>query len=660
MDNNNLLISTAMLSVIWEQSNKDILELLIPFLEYSIAKNSPIEGINLDINKISSYFKEEFGYRDIPDNVIVTMLKRLCKAKTLRRDNDKFYLIQILDNVVRKFEKERSEIKEQEESVINELNMFFKQNNINISKEETVNSLMEFFNEKGLSVFSETLLLENIQKKHNEINYCIAQFILSVYEKNNVVFYYIIEMVKGFFISTAISMQSNNEHIIKSEFKNADFYFDTRVLLNILGCHLIEVKKATIELLSMLVKKGGKLFCFEHNYQEAYDVIYAYGKSIANIRGYKSIITLEGLDELNYSYNDVQELLSMLRTKIISFGIRIVDVPEYQNVKKDYLIDEVALTQYLLENRNKDTLTEKANDIDVQSISAICRLRNGVFSSSIEQSKAVFVTTSTKLTRLTNDFLLYLYKNNTTPVLFSDTILSAIVWLKHYSTHPDYPKTKLIENALLTLEPTHTLLEKFKNKVDKIRNEGKITEEEAIIMINDRFLKKELVHLTQGNEDKITDSVIDNIRLKLKLCYEKDLRNTLEEDYRKTKESEKQKIIYEKKKTQENILTNIREHGTSVKNKTEKALNVATTIFLIILFLIVVIVNVYMIDIQNLKTFKSISTVFLFVINVLLLIDFFIFKIGYIKRLIIHFGNIRRDKAKEKKKEEYKKLGILD
>ena len=39
MDNQNALTSTAMLAAIWEQEKKDNLELILPFVIYSIGKN---------------------------------------------------------------------------------------------------------------------------------------------------------------------------------------------------------------------------------------------------------------------------------------------------------------------------------------------------------------------------------------------------------------------------------------------------------------------------------------------------------------------------------------------------------------------------------------------------------------------------------------------
>jgi len=49
--NNNLLTSTAMLSAFWEEENKDILDLLTPFVKYSIAITTKVnDAIDIPIH----------------------------------------------------------------------------------------------------------------------------------------------------------------------------------------------------------------------------------------------------------------------------------------------------------------------------------------------------------------------------------------------------------------------------------------------------------------------------------------------------------------------------------------------------------------------------------------------------------------------------------
>lgn len=74
--NENVLIGTAMLNEIWNSQQKDLFDLLIPFLKYSIDRTTKVNE-QLDISKIKNYFRKEFGYENIPTNVIRCLLNRL-------------------------------------------------------------------------------------------------------------------------------------------------------------------------------------------------------------------------------------------------------------------------------------------------------------------------------------------------------------------------------------------------------------------------------------------------------------------------------------------------------------------------------------------------------------------------------------------------------
>ena len=54
--NQNVLISTALICSMWDKYNKDTLDLMTPFLIYSIAKKTQV-GHQLDIGEITVFLK---------------------------------------------------------------------------------------------------------------------------------------------------------------------------------------------------------------------------------------------------------------------------------------------------------------------------------------------------------------------------------------------------------------------------------------------------------------------------------------------------------------------------------------------------------------------------------------------------------------------------
>ncbi len=101
--NNKMLISTAMLNAYWENEKKDTLDLLVPFVKYSIAKTTDIHS-TVNIPKVTSFFKSEFGYDTIPANVITLILKRMSPS-VLTKQKGNYILNVSLDEDIQKFEK---------------------------------------------------------------------------------------------------------------------------------------------------------------------------------------------------------------------------------------------------------------------------------------------------------------------------------------------------------------------------------------------------------------------------------------------------------------------------------------------------------------------------------------------------------------------------
>lgn len=91
-------------------------------------------------------------------------------------------------------------------------------------------------------------------------------------------------------------------------------------------------------------------------------------------------------------------------------------------------------------------------------------LREGHKALEIEKSRAIFITSNIKLVRVVNSLLeenKVCCPENEAMLIITDMNMSSIVWLKCYSTHKDYSKQRLIEHALVALEPSPALLTTF-------------------------------------------------------------------------------------------------------------------------------------------------------------------------------------------------------
>lgn len=653
--NNNMLISTAMLSAYWENEKKDTLDLLTPFLKYSIAKTTQVGNI-VDTSATITHFKSEFGYDTIPSHVVTLILKRLC-PKILSKERNNFRLVTSLDEDVQKFEKRHTHFEEQRSKVVVSLTDYLNEHigtpTNQYNEHRTMNALIDFFVINGICVIQNTIQLEMLKKRDDKQMYCIAQYILEEYNKQSFLFSYIEDMVKGFFVSTTISLQPQNMSVIQSKFKNLKCYVDTRIIINALGMHLPEEKATSLELLNMLKEKGAELYCFEHTLQEINDIILAYKHSLQNPYQVYSHQTLEGWDEQQYTVTDVERYLSLLRTKITSLGFIICEKPAIIDMKT-YPFKDTDLINHISANINYKN--KEAIETDVQSVASILLLRNGMKSTKIEKCGYIFVTSNILLTKTVNQFL---YKHTNTPIektppIISDIDLSSILWLKCYSTHKDFPKHKLLENAWTALEPTPTMLNTFFSFVERIRLEGGITDDEAAIIRVDSFCRKSLGAIAQGDAEAINDKTVFTIRDRLKARYTdkaSEMTTLTYQEYLKEKKQNRASMT--------NALKEIRDMGDKAYDRTYRTLKSIVRGIIALIWVISIVSTIrYCFNSSNNAITPIISAAF----GIISIIDMTVTKLHLINKLIVRLSWKRANNVKDKKKTEYERIlgSIID
>ena len=624
MENSNALIGTAMLTAIWDQTHKDNLELLKPFIVYLVGKNTSLQD-EIDINKIINEMDQEFGFPNIPKAVIEKIFNRM--KKIIIKNNKKNYLIKDLSEEVKKVDENKNIIQDESDKVIRNLTEYLKESNKNFSKitlEETKKLLYLFFEKNGFITIENIENLKNVgEYKTDQANYYIAKFILDENDNNTRVFNSIYKIVCGFMLANTIYIQVENDN--RASLKNLDCYLDTPILLNLLELKTEEQNNSAKSLVELLEKKHAKIKCFEHNYKEVYDIIYAYK---GNIGKYKEK-TLEGLDKKKYTNSDVERILDNLKSLFKKKHVEIIAKPNYEDYKA--VIDEQGLEEYLKE-KYTDTIEKKEKVIgpDVDSISAISRLRRGKCATKLEESEAVFVTNNYDLIKYSNSFL---NKKEFGEISYSisDVELTTILWLKTFKTNPDFPKFKLIENARLALEPSIQIMERFKDVIDKMKEEELINDTDVLENLKTNlYYKVELMEKIEADGDNITNEVVRGIIDK----QTENLQSQLDVANEKINQLEHEKQLNERKKRNTRKL--IEKDCFDKANKISKIIGQILKVLVYLIFFIIIGYCTYITyrDIIIEKNTISFATIVLFLIAVLGLIDMSFSKLNIIIKII--------------------------
>ena len=577
---------------------------------------------------------KNFGFPNIPKAVIEKIFNRM--KKTVIRNDKRYYLIKDLSEEVKKFDENKSQIQDESDKVVDNLTEYLKASNKNFNKitiEETKKLLYMFFEKNGFTTIENLEKLKNIgEYKTDQTNYYIAKFILDENENNTRVFNSIYKIVCGFMLANTIYIQVENDN--KASLKNLNCYLDTPIILNLLELKTDEQNSSAKLLVELLEKKQAKIKCFEHNYKEVYSIIYAYKE---NIGKYKDK-TLEGLDKKNYTYSDVERLLDNLKSLLKKKHVEVEEKPNYEEYST--IIDEQGLEDYLKEKyKDKIEKKEKVLGPDIDSISAISRLRKGKYVTKLEESKAVFVTNNYDLIKYSN---LFLNKKEFGEISYSisDIELTTILWLKTFKTNPDLPKFKLIENARLALEPSNQIMERFKDVIEKMKEEELINDIDVLENLKTNlYYKAELMEKIEGDGDNITNEVVrgiidkqtENLQLQLDVANEKI--NQLER--------EKQLNESKKKDTRKLIEKECLDKATRISKKMGKSLKII--IYIVYFIIIGYCIYITYKDIIVEKNIINFPTVVLFLIAIFGLIDMSFSKMHF----IIKFLKRKQDTVQE-------------
>ena len=92
--------------------------------------------------------------------------------------------------------------------------------------------------------------------------------------------------------------------------------------------------------------------------------------------------------------------------------------------------------------------------------------------------------------------------------MITDFSLANMAWLKAPLGAPAVPMTELLAFSYAALEPPMGLWEKYLSEIDKLTEQGKITARDHQLLRSSWLASEELVNLTLGEEDALTEQTI--------------------------------------------------------------------------------------------------------------------------------------------------------
>jgi hypothetical protein len=359
--------------------------------------------------------------------------------------------------------------------------------------------------------------------------FLVASFVRHLQEtRHAAALNYLDTVVKGHMLANAIFLPDPGS--ASRRFRNTEVYFDTPFLLDALGYDGESQQEPCQELLELLNDTGAELRCFDHTRDEVRGVLRQCA-SLMREDSKQGPVSDPGILKYFVSKGlhptDVVMMSNNLEGKLGALRIRVVEKPGYEGWHR---VDEDALRQELEKGVRYSWERQLSRDVD--SISAIMRLREGRTFVHLEECRALFVTTNSGLARATQRFFSDGPDDDSVSPCFTDYALTNLLWLKKPTAAPYLPWKMLIADCYAATRPSEQLWEKFVKEIEPLRERGE-RETKAYYYLLRYSMEAEtaLMEATKGGQEELlTQYTVPEILERLREDIEREKTAAIEEE----------------------------------------------------------------------------------------------------------------------------------
>ena len=550
------ILSLAILKVNWDVRKTGYLENFIPLIAECL-RLMPSDIIT--VNDLQKEMKSRFGLV-LPQKTLGTLLRR-AKRHSYVKLQDYAYIRNTETLAKLNFAAIQQRVLDKHDSLIRELLKFCEQRfHLRWNESEAEAAFQSYLQDSQFVVAGGRVpdtLIPSVRPPTPNTKYYIASFIQYLQDTNDPGLDYLDTVAKGNMLANAVFLADPDQPARK--FKKTAVFFDSQFLIYALGYAGQPREAPCTELLELLYETGAELRCFTHTVTEMRGILDSVAhivESDQNAYG-PAIGTVEYFLSKGYKSSDIELSKVSLERDLQRLRINIVDKPGYQD--HELVIDEKRLDEALKEI---GFTREPARQRDVDSVSAIIRLRHGKEYYHLEECRAVFTTTNSDLSRVCNTQLCS--SADCVPPCLTDYSLTNFLWLKKPTVAPDLPRKRIIADCYAAMQPDEKLWQRYLQETQKLKEDNKVSTEEYYMLRYSLEARQALMELTRGDDVALTETTIPEILGFMREKMQKDLKEKV-----RSIEAEKQ-MLQQEVEHQKQLRVEVQRHSELEKIERDK------------------------------------------------------------------------------------------
>jgi hypothetical protein len=493
----------AILKVNWDD-RRDYIANFVPLIAHCLTEaDSPA----VSVPDVQARIEDTFGLR-IPQGAMKTILGRAARdGLVTRRQNIYEPNAEALDGM--NLGPARATVLRQHAHLVERLREFAAGLGRSWSAEQAERALLAFVEtlaEPILEASVDGSPLVELPHTGGDGSTVVSQFVLELCRHEPKAFDYLETIVKGSMLANVLYFPEAFSGG-RAQLGEIDIYLDTPIVLRVAGYAEGHYRAPASEMVELLRGQGASLKIFEHTLHEVEGVLSSAARSYRVGRpGEVAGDVVDFFASENLSDSDVQALLATLDDRLAAHGIQVVDSPKQT---EQLAVDEDALERGL--NQTVGYRRREALLRDLDSLTAIHRIREGQIRRRIEHSDAIFVTSNLPLVWASKDFFAPLHGGGGVPLCILDTRLAALAWLMNPVQAADLPRKQIIATSFAALNPSENVWRKYLSEIRRLADKGELSEDQVALLVFSPEARLELMNATDGDADAFTEGTVAQV-----------------------------------------------------------------------------------------------------------------------------------------------------
>ncbi|WP_318422019.1 hypothetical protein [Photobacterium leiognathi] len=507
---NSPLENLSLLESLQGAKRADELDIYIPYIASVLDEMS---SDVVDKNELQQRLNEKFNIVT-PMGAITSLLVRAKNQGLVFRDNKQFFIVKDkVNKLLSEVESKKREIEQSINLIVDEYLKYCKSEfNIEPTRESAEGSIYNFIR-TNISIFSGNISQGELSEsgKDSSNDYRVASFIKYVNQNLKSLIPEVTRIVKGTLLANYLTIVDKSS--TKNKFDNITVYLDTPLIIGILGWDGDIRKKTLNEFIELLVSLRINIKIFEPTFRELNAIFNDWRTTLSN-RRYQDFheMTRQLMKSRGVTPAQISTEITLLENTLEKNNIYID-----KNFRLDpkHCCDELRLDKFLKRVGFRKNI---ARAHDVQCISSVFNSRKGLEIKTLNDSFCIFVTTNTSLEYITRRFFKKEYSADSLPMVASENWISTLLWLKEPDRFSNFPFDILLTDAYSTLNADDVFWRNFLKRLEKLKKEGGITEDEFNLVRYNNSLFGMVKHQSTIAEEDLDDDdiyhIIDNLKNK--------------------------------------------------------------------------------------------------------------------------------------------------